>query len=115
MVKTGGDFEEFQHYYGNSTFDDDVTSNAARFILRMYLEKLDPKWKPALDKAIDFILESQYPLGGWPQRYPLKYDFNKEGHPDYYFILYFQRRCNLAENVNFLVQCYQMSRTGKTS
>jgi hypothetical protein len=42
--KNGWRLEEFQHYYGNSTFDDDVTSNAARLLLRMYLEKLDPVW-----------------------------------------------------------------------
>lgn len=103
--KNGWRLEEFQHYYGNSTFDDDVTSNAAKFLLRMYLEKMDPVWKPSLDKAIGFILESQYPLGGWPQRYPLKYDFNKEGHPDYTSFYTFNDGV-IWENVNFLIQCY---------
>jgi PelA/Pel-15E family pectate lyase len=103
--KNGWRLEEFQHYYGNSTFDDDVTSNAARFLLRIYIEKMDPVWKPALDKAINFILESQYPLGGWPQRYPLKYDFNKEGHPDYTSFYTFNDGV-IWENVNFLIQCY---------
>jgi hypothetical protein len=32
----GWRLEEFQHYYGNDTYDDDVTSDAARFLLRMY-------------------------------------------------------------------------------
>src|SRR5690606_32755413 len=41
--------QEFHYYYGNDTFDNDVTSDAARVLLRMYLEKLDPKFKPALD------------------------------------------------------------------
>ena len=50
--KNGWRLEEFQHYYGNSTFDDDVSSDAARFLLRIYLEKLDATFKPALDKAI---------------------------------------------------------------
>jgi PelA/Pel-15E family pectate lyase len=103
--KNGWRLEEFQHYYGNSTFDDDVTSNAARFILRIYLEKLDPVWKPALDKAIGFILESQYPIGGWPQRYPLKYDFSHHGNPDYSSFHTFNDGV-IAENVNFLIQCY---------
>jgi hypothetical protein len=103
--KNGWRLEEFQHYYGNSTFDDDVTSDAARFLLRMYLEKLDPAYKPALDKAISFILRSQYPLGGWPQRYPLKYDFNKEGHPDYTSYYTFNDDV-IWENVHFLIQCY---------
>jgi PelA/Pel-15E family pectate lyase len=103
--KNGWRLEEFQHYYGNSTFDDDVTSNAARFLLRMYLEKLDPVWKPVLDKAIDFILGSQYPIGGWPQRFPLKYDFKKEGHEDYTSYFTFNDGV-IGENVNFLIQCY---------
>jgi PelA/Pel-15E family pectate lyase len=103
--KNGWRLEEFQHYYGNATFDDDVTSDAARFLLRMYLEKLDPTYKPALDKAIDFILKSQYPNGGWPQRYPLKYDFNKEGHPDYTSFYTFNDDV-IWENTDFLIECY---------
>ena len=104
--KNGWRLEEFQHYYGNDTFDDDVTSDAARLLLRMYLEKLDPKFKPALDKAINFILKSQYPSGGWPQRYPLKYDFKKAGHPDYTSFYTFNDDV-IGENVLFLIQCYQ--------
>lgn len=103
--KNGWRLEEFQHYYGNDTYDDDVSSDAARFLLRMYLEKLDPKYKPALDKAIGFLLKSQYPIGGWPQRYPLRYDFNKAGHPDYTSYYTFNDDV-IWENVNFLIQCY---------
>ncbi|QKJ30725.1 pectate lyase [Mucilaginibacter mali] len=103
--KNGWRLEEFQHYYGNDTYDDDVSSDAARFLLRMYLEKLDPKYKPALDKAIAFLLKSQYPIGGWPQRYPLRYDFNKAGHPDYTSFYTFNDDVTW-ENVNFLAQCY---------
>lgn len=105
--KNGWRLEEFQHYYGNSTFDDDITSDAARFLLRMYLEKMDPAYKPALDKAINFILKSQYPIGGWPQRYPLKYDFNKQGHSDYTSYYTFNDDV-IWENVHFLIQCYQV-------
>ena len=103
--KNGWRLEEFQHYYGNSTFDDDVTSDAARFLLRMYLEKMDPAYKPALNKAINFIVRSQYPIGGWPQRFPLKYDFNKEGHTDYTSFHTFNDDV-IWENVHFLIQCY---------
>lgn len=103
--KNGWRLEEFQYYYGNSTFDDDITSDAARFLLRMYLEKMDPAYKPSLDKAIDFIINSQYPLGGWPQRFPLRYDFNKQGHPDYTSYYTFNDDV-IWENVHFLIQCY---------
>lgn len=104
--KNGWRLEEFQHYYGNSTFDDDITSDAARFLLRIYLEKLDPVYKPALEKAINFVLKSQYPLGGWPQRYPLKYDHSKNGFPDYTSFYTFNDDVTW-ENVHFLIQCYE--------
>ncbi|WP_238320843.1 pectate lyase [Neotamlana nanhaiensis] len=103
--KNGWRLEEFQHYYGNSTFDDDVTSDAARFLMRMYLEKMDPTYKPALDKAINFVLKSQYPKGGWPQRYPLKNEFEKQGFPDYTSFYTFNDDV-IWENINFLMQCY---------
>lgn len=103
--KNGWRLEEFQHYYGNSTFDDDVTSDAARFLLRMYVEKFDPAYKPALQNAISFVLKSQYPMGGWPQRFPLRYDFNKHNHPDYTSFYTFNDDV-IWENVHFLIQCY---------
>lgn len=103
--KNGWRLEEFQHYYGNSTFDDDVTSDAASFLMRMYLEKMDPTYKPSLDKAIDFILKSQYPNGGWPQRFPLRNDFEKQGFPDYSSFYTFNDDV-IWENINFLIQCY---------
>jgi len=104
--KNGWRLEEFQHYYGNSTFDDKVTADAARFLLRIYLEKKDPIYKAALEKVIDFILKSQYPEGGWPQRYPLRYDFSKNGKPDYSSLFTFNDDV-IWENIHFLVQCYQ--------
>ena len=97
--------EEFQHYYGNSTFDDNVTTGTARFLLRMYLEKLDPAYKPALEKAIGYLLKSQYPSGGWPQRYPLRYDFGKNGNPDYTSFYTFNDGV-IERNIEFLIQCY---------
>ncbi|MBN1294342.1 MAG: pectate lyase [Candidatus Latescibacteria bacterium] len=103
--KNGWRLEEFQHYYGNATFDDDVSSDAAKFLLRMYLENLDPKYKYPLDKAIEFVMESQYPVGGWPQRYPLRYDFSHHGNPDYTSYYTFNDDV-VWENVNFLIQCY---------
>ncbi|MEZ0244232.1 MAG: hypothetical protein ACAH11_12715, partial [Sphingomonas sp.] len=40
--------EEFQHDWGNATFDDAGTSEAMQFLLRLYVEKRDPKYLPAL-------------------------------------------------------------------
>ena len=103
--KNAWGFEEFNHYYGNATFDDVTTSDAAKFLLRIYLLKLDFSFKRALNKAIAFVLESQYPLGGWPQRFPLKYDF-PHGFEDDYTSFYTFNDDVTWGNIDFLVQCY---------
>jgi PelA/Pel-15E family pectate lyase len=104
--KNGWRLEEFQHYYGNATFDDDATYAPALLLLRIYNEKHDPKYKPALDKAIDFFLKSQYPIGGWPQRYPLRSDFPKGKSPDYSSYITLNDDVH-KDNVRFLIMCYQ--------
>lgn len=98
--------EEFQHYWGNATFDDAGTSEAMQFLLRLYVEKRDPKWRPALEKAIGFVLESQYPVGGWPQRYPLQHEFVHHGNPDYTSYITFNDDV-AGENIKFLVMVHQ--------
>ena len=99
--------EEFQHYYGNATFDDAGTAEAAKFLLRLYVEKLDPKYRPALNRAIDFMLDSQYPIGGWPQRFPLMHDHPAKDHADYSSFITFNDDV-AAENIDFLLMCYQV-------
>ena len=82
-------YEEYRHYYGNATNDDQVTSDAAAFVLRYYATTLDTAYRAPALKALDFVLEAQYPNGAWPQRYPLRYEFAHDGLPDYtsYFTL----------------------------
>jgi PelA/Pel-15E family pectate lyase len=103
--KNGWRLEEFQHYYGNATFDDETTSDAAFFLLRFYLTKLDPAYKTPVEKVISLVLKSQYPIGGWPQRYPLRHDFNKSGHPDYTSFYTFNDNV-IWQNIKFLITCY---------
>ncbi len=104
--KNGWRLEEFQHYYGNATFDDCGTAMCANLLLRMYVEKYDPKFRPALDKAIDFILGSQYPIGGWPQRFPLRNEFSHHGKPDY--TSFITLNDDVADqNIEFLLRCHQ--------
>lgn len=98
--------EEFQHYYGNATFDDAGTIDAAQFLLRLYLEKRDSTFKPALDRCIAFVTESQYPIGGWPQRYPLRYDHPFRGKADYSSFITFNDDV-MSNNIEFLLQCYK--------
>jgi PelA/Pel-15E family pectate lyase len=104
--KNGWRLEEFQHYYGNCTFDDEGTAEVCKFMLRMYVEKKDPKYKAALDKALKFVLEAQYPVGGWPQRYPLKDEFHHHGNADYTSYITFNDDV-IGENIEFLIMVYQ--------
>ena len=76
-------WEEYNHYYGNCTFDDDTTASSIRFLMRLYMTTLDPVYRVPLLKGLDFVLRAQYPNGAWPQRYPLKYEYVKQGRVDY--------------------------------
>ncbi len=98
--------EEFQYYSDNATFDDGGTMDAATFLLRIYTEKSDKKYSPALSKAIDFVLQSQYPIGGWPQRYPPSKSQPHKGVADYASFITFND--DVADkNMEFLLMCYQ--------
>jgi len=105
--------EEFQHYWGNATFDDAGTSEAMQFLLRLYVEKHDPRFLPALQKSLNFVLESQYANGGWPQRYPAtKYPYIDHGKPDYTSFITFNDDV-IGENIRFLMQYYQVTGDAK--
>jgi hypothetical protein len=73
--QNGWRLEEFQHYYGNATFDDAGTAVSSQFLLRVYLERRDQRFKHAVHKAIQFVLDAQFKGGvadgGWPQRWPV--------------------------------------------
>ncbi len=98
--------EEFQRYRGNATFDDAGTAQSAKFLLRMYVEKRDPQWKPALDQAIRFVRESQFTGGGWPQRFPPSREPLPGADPDYASYITFNDGV-ANENIDFLILCYQ--------
>ncbi|HTV26120.1 MAG TPA: pectate lyase, partial [Polyangiaceae bacterium] len=67
-------FNEQRH---NATFDDACTASATQFLLRLELERATPELSAAVDKALRFVLDSQYDSGGWPQRYPLASDYTR--------------------------------------
>jgi hypothetical protein len=76
-------YEEYRHFYGNATFDDRVTPDAAAALLRFYLTTREAAYRAPLLKALNFVLEAQFPNGAWPQRYPLRDEYRREGFPDY--------------------------------
>lgn len=95
--KNGWRLEEFHHYYGNATFDDAGTSEASQFLLRMYVERRSSRLRPAVEKAISFVLDSQYENGGWPQRFP-----RVTGEADYIRQITFNDDV-AGENIKFLL------------
>ncbi|MFV3077746.1 pectate lyase [Niveispirillum fermenti] len=99
--------EEFHHYYGNGTFDDAGTAEAAQLLLRLHLaDRKDRTVHTALNKALSFILDAQYPNGGWPQRFPLVEDGGVHGRPDYTGYITFNDDV-AGENLEVLIFAYQ--------
>ena len=99
-------WQEYLHYYGNCSFDDYTTSAPTRFLLELYMATLDPAYRVPLLKALDFILESQYPNGAWPQRYPLKYDHPYDGHGDYSHYYTFNDDV-MSDTIAVLIEAYE--------
>src|SRR5690606_2429613 len=102
--KNAWGFEEHYYYYTNATFDDLTTSRAAKFLLRIYKVKHDAKFRLALDKVVQFVLDSQYPQGGWPQRYPLMHNHPTADNRDYTHYYTFNDDVTWG-NIDFLIQC----------
>ena len=75
-------WQEYRHYYGNASFDDQATTGPVEFLLDLYAATLDVKYRTPLLKALEFILEAQYRNGAWPQRYPPTREFTDHANPD---------------------------------
>ncbi|MET0411843.1 MAG: pectate lyase, partial [Polyangiaceae bacterium] len=69
--------EEFHLQPDNSTFDDACTAVAGQFMLRMAMERGNAAYRASFQRVLELILVSQYPDGGWPQRYPLQPDYTR--------------------------------------
>jgi PelA/Pel-15E family pectate lyase len=104
--KNGWRLEEFHHYYGNATFDDAGTSESSQFLLRLHLEHRAQRLREPLERAIRFVLDSQYENGGWPQRFPLTSEGGLHGRPDYTRQITFNDDV-AGENIKFLLMVYQ--------
>ncbi len=104
--KNGWRLEEFHHYYGNATFDDAGTSEASQFLLRVYVEKRQRKFRAPVMRALSFVLDSQYPSGGWPQRFPFVDAEGLHGQRDYTRDITFNDDV-AGENIKFLLMVYQ--------
>jgi len=95
--RNGWRLEEFQHYSDNATFDDAGTAESMQLLLRLYMIRHEARFRRPLDRAIGFVLASQYPGGGWPQRFP--YDAR---YPRYQRFITFNDDV-AKENIRFLI------------
>lgn len=58
------------------TFDNLATIKEIRFLADMYKKTGNTAFKTSARKAVDFILNSQYASGGWPQVYPARGNYS---------------------------------------
>ena len=52
------------------TFDNGATTDELRFLAKFYNATRDERARAAALRGIDYVLEAQYPSGGWPQSFP---------------------------------------------
>jgi PelA/Pel-15E family pectate lyase len=52
------------------TFDNSATTDELRILARYYRATKDERCRKAFEQGYDYILDAQYPTGGWPQFYP---------------------------------------------
>lgn len=54
------------------TFDNSASINEMKFLAMMYATHGTERYKDAVIKGVDWMLDAQYTSGGWPQYYPLR-------------------------------------------
>ena len=52
------------------SFDNEATTDELRYLARIYRVTKDDQYRKAVERGVEYILEAQYPRGGWPQSYP---------------------------------------------
>jgi PelA/Pel-15E family pectate lyase len=55
-----------------ATFDNSATITELRFLVNVYSQIKDVRYKQAFEKGMNYIFISQYENGGWPQFFPVR-------------------------------------------
>jgi len=61
----------------HTTFDNSTTHTHISYLAEVYTQTKDEKYKVACEKGIRFVLSAQYPIGGWPQYFPLENNYSR--------------------------------------
>ncbi len=56
----------------DATIDNSTTYTQLRFLAKIYQATHKEKYLRSFNKGVDYLMEAQYPNGGWPQFYPLR-------------------------------------------
>ncbi|MEO6005266.1 MAG: pectate lyase [Opitutus sp.] len=59
----------FDHRH--ATIDNNATTTQIQLLARVNTATPDPRFAAAVTRALDYLLDAQYPSGGWPQYFPL--------------------------------------------
>ena len=70
-----GDSEDVWHKV--STYDNGATYCEMRILARAARVLGDQKYRDAFNRGLKYLFESQYPNGGWPQRFPLQNNYGR--------------------------------------
>jgi len=54
----------------DATIDNNATTKEIRYLAKAYKRSGDKRFLTAAEKGIGYLLDAQYPNGGWPQYYP---------------------------------------------
>ncbi|AGA24701.1 pectate lyase [Singulisphaera acidiphila] len=60
----------------DTSYDNDNIHSQVDYLARAIAQVDEPAWRLACERGFDFLLASQYPHGGFPQRFPNPKDFH---------------------------------------
>ena len=76
-VNTTADPYSGEHTNLKPTYDNGATTDELRFLARIYITTHDDKYRAAFDRGMNYVLQGQYPNGGWPQFFPPGTGYNR--------------------------------------
>ena len=60
------------HALGRPTIDNHATTTPMRFLALVVDGTGDARYRQSFERGMDYLLDAQYPNGGWPQYFPLR-------------------------------------------